>query len=139
MQCNVQDMAKEDGSHVQTDASGNPILKDIGLYLRGVFRKQLDVSPPPCIPPHTYPMLPGWHLPCNDACPCGPPAGIMRAQCYMKYIDPSYMIRASPTITTDRIYCKVTLPGVLTRADRVVCPAPRAPCSVTSNTSTHLT
>lgn len=30
------------------------------------------------------------------------------AQCYMKYIDPSYMIRASPTITTDRIYCKVT-------------------------------
>ena len=43
----VQDMAKEDGSQVHTDASGNPILKDIGLYLRGVFRKQLDVSPPP--------------------------------------------------------------------------------------------
>ncbi len=27
-------------------------------------------------------------------------------QCDLKYIDPSYMIRASPTITTDRIYCK---------------------------------
>ena len=39
-------MAKEDGSQVQTDASGNPILKDIGLYLRGVFRKQLDVRLP---------------------------------------------------------------------------------------------
>ena len=36
---------------------------------------------------------------------------MMRAQCYMKYIDPSYMIRAAPTITTDRIYCKVTLPA----------------------------
>lgn len=28
-------------------------------------------------------------------------------QCDLKYIDPSYMIRASATITTDRIYCKV--------------------------------
>ena len=61
---------------------------------------------------------------------------MMRAQCYMKYIDPSYMIRASPTITTDRIYCKVTLPGALTHADWVVCRARRAPCSATSNTST---
>ena len=34
---------------MQTDASGNPILKDIGLYLRGVFRKQLDVRLP--VPP----------------------------------------------------------------------------------------
>ena len=46
LNCCLQDMAKEDGSQVQTDASGNPILKDIGLYLRGVFRKQLDVRPP---------------------------------------------------------------------------------------------
>ncbi len=37
-------MAKEDGAHVHTDASGNPILKDIGLFLRGVFRKELNVS-----------------------------------------------------------------------------------------------
>jgi len=29
---------------VHTDASGNPILKDIGLFLRGVFRKELNVS-----------------------------------------------------------------------------------------------
>ena len=31
------------------------------------------------------------------------------AQCDLKYIDPSYMIRAAPTITTDRIYCKVRI------------------------------
>ncbi len=28
---------------VATDASGNPILKDIGLFLRGIFRKELKV------------------------------------------------------------------------------------------------
>lgn len=32
---------------------------------------------------------------------------MLPTQCDLKYIDPSYMIRASPTITTDRIYCKV--------------------------------
>lgn len=41
----LQDMANDNGGHVQTDASGNPILKDIGLFLRGVFRKELNVSP----------------------------------------------------------------------------------------------
>jgi 6-phosphofructokinase 1 len=50
-------------------------LKDIGLFLRGVFRKELD--------------------------------------CDLKYIDPSYMIRASATITTDRIYCKVLGQGAV--------------------------
>jgi 6-phosphofructokinase 1 len=30
-----------------------------------------------------------------------------------KYIDPSYMIRAAPTITTDRIYCKVLGQGAV--------------------------
>ena len=34
------------------------------------------------------------------------------AQCDLKYIDPSYMIRAAPTITTDRIYCKVHAAGL---------------------------
>jgi hypothetical protein len=29
------------------DASGNPILKDIGLYLRDYFKRQIRVSPPP--------------------------------------------------------------------------------------------
>ena len=37
--------------------------------------------------------------------PCAP----RPLQCDLKYIDPSYMIRASATITTDRIYCKVAL------------------------------
>jgi 6-phosphofructokinase 1 len=59
-----------------TDASGNPILKDIGTFLRDAFRTEfrgVDV----------------------------------------KYIDPSYMIRSIPTITTDRIYCKVLGQGAV--------------------------
>jgi 6-phosphofructokinase 1 len=58
-----------DGSE-RTDLSGNPILSDIGTYLRDLFKKA---------------------FPTRD----------------VKYIDPSYMIRSIPTITTDRIYCKV--------------------------------
>lgn len=108
-------MAKEDGSHVQTDASGNPILKDIGLYLRGVCRKELDVSR------FRHESLCGFrasasqpaHRHCCHPSPWPTSGLLMRAQCYMKYIDPSYIIRASTTITTDRIYCKVTLAGGL--------------------------
>lgn len=66
----------DDGAAGATDASGNPILKDIGTFLREAFRKEfrgVDV----------------------------------------KYIDPSYMIRSIPTITTDRIYCKVLGQGAV--------------------------
>lgn len=54
----VQEMAQEQGRNTGADASGNPILKDIGLLLRGVFRKEIDVcrcSVPP-LPP--FPSLP---------------------------------------------------------------------------------
>jgi len=37
-------------------------------------------------------------------------APLTAVQCDLKYIDPSYMIRAAPTITTDRILCKVRMP-----------------------------
>ncbi|KAI7842609.1 hypothetical protein COHA_003713 [Chlorella ohadii] len=59
-----------------TDASGNPILQDIGVFLRDVFRQRFK--------------------------------GVD-----IKYIDPSYMIRSIPTITTDRIYCKVLGQGAV--------------------------
>lgn len=59
-----------------TDASGNPILKDIGPYLREILMREF---------------------------------GSMD----VKYIDPSYMIRSIPTITTDRIYCKVLGQGAV--------------------------
>ncbi|KAL4422989.1 hypothetical protein ABPG77_005469 [Micractinium sp. CCAP 211/92] len=59
-----------------TDASGNPILQDIGVFLRDVFKKRFK--------------------------------GVD-----VKYIDPSYMIRSIPTITTDRIYCKVLGQGAV--------------------------
>lgn len=59
-----------------TDASGNPILKDIGTYLRDELAK---------------------HFTGRD----------------VRYIDPSYMIRSIPTITTDRILCKVLGQGAV--------------------------
>jgi 6-phosphofructokinase 1 len=58
----------------ETDASGNPILGDIGLYLS----KQLKA--------HFKEV--------------GTPIDL-------KYIDPTYMVRAIPTIPSDRVYCKV--------------------------------
>jgi len=63
----------EDGSSSGVDASGNPILKDIGPWLRNEIKTG-----------STY-----------------------LADADMKYIDPTYMIRAIPTISTDRIYCKI--------------------------------
>ena len=53
-----------------TDLSGNPILKDVGLWMRTELKSHF-----------------------KDA--------------DIKYIDPSYMIRSTPTISADRIYCKV--------------------------------
>lgn len=60
--------------HHDLDLSGNPILKDVGPWMRGELKahfKEADI----------------------------------------KYIDPSYMIRSTPTISADRIYCKVWLRG----------------------------
>lgn len=70
-----QDVVNEDGAG-GTDASGNPILKDIGIYLRDAFAR---------------------HFRGRTVC----------------YIDPSYMIRSIPTITTDRILCKVLGQGAV--------------------------
>eukprot|EP00884_Botryococcus_braunii_P007256 jgi/Botrbrau1/16531/Bobra.314_1s0004.1 len=64
------------GDPAGTDASGNPILKDIGQYLKDAFKK----------------AIPGVDV---------------------KYIDPTYMIRAIPTNSTDRIYCKVLGSGAV--------------------------
>jgi len=59
-----------------TDASGNPILSDVGTFLKGVIKAR----------------VPGADV---------------------KYIDPSYMIRAVPTNSSDRIYCKVLGQGAV--------------------------
>ncbi|KAK9808540.1 hypothetical protein WJX73_006509 [Symbiochloris irregularis] len=68
-----QDMMQAKGG---TDASGNPILQDIGTYLRDHFKQNIP-----------------------------------EVDC--KYIDPTYMIRAIPTNTTDRILCKVLGQGAV--------------------------
>lgn len=59
-----------------TDASGNPILEDVGAFLKSAFKRG----------------VPG--------CDC-------------KYIDPTYMIRAIPTNSADRIYCKILGQGAV--------------------------
>lgn len=53
-----------------TDASGNPILQDVGVWMKSQLKNYF-----------------------KDA--------------DIKYIEPSYMIRSTPTISSDRIYCKV--------------------------------
>lgn len=56
------------------DASGNPILMDIGLYLNKALKAHFKQA--------------------------GDPIDL-------KFIDPTYMIRAIPTVPSDRIYCKI--------------------------------
>jgi len=58
----------EDASS-ETDASGNPILGDIGTYMKTYLKQHLKEAD-------------------------------------IKYIDPTYMIRAIPTGAPDRVYCK---------------------------------
>jgi 6-phosphofructokinase len=68
----VQNMISHNST--ETDASGNAILGDIGLYLgKSLKRHFKDVGRP----------------------------------IDLKYIDPTYMIRAIPTIPSDRVYCNV--------------------------------
>ena len=57
------------GEHA-ADASGNPILADVGAWLKSELKKR----------------VPGVDV---------------------KYIDPSYMIRATPTNAADRVLCKI--------------------------------
>jgi 6-phosphofructokinase 1 len=58
------------GGTAGTDASGNPLLADVGAWLKTELKKRV-----------------------KDA--------------DIKYIDPSYMIRATPTTAADRVLCKV--------------------------------
>lgn len=45
-----QDMLAKSGAHQGFDASGNPILQDVGTYLRHAIRKNLEVIPLPECP-----------------------------------------------------------------------------------------
>lgn len=65
-----QELLEDQSHNGGTDASGNPILKDIGLFLKAEIKAHF-----------------------KDA--------------DIKYIDPTYMIRAIPTTSNDRIYCKI--------------------------------
>lgn len=65
---------REAQSGVKTDASGNPVLADIGKYLAGEIKGHFETTAEPVD---------------------------------LKYIDPTYMVRAIPTIPSDHIYCAV--------------------------------
>eukprot|EP00199_Chlamydomonas_sp_CCMP681_P000695 CAMPEP_0119107434 /NCGR_PEP_ID=MMETSP1180-20130426/10100_1 /TAXON_ID=3052 ORGANISM="Chlamydomonas cf sp, Strain CCMP681" /NCGR_SAMPLE_ID=MMETSP1180 /ASSEMBLY_ACC=CAM_ASM_000741 /LENGTH=492 /DNA_ID=CAMNT_0007092919 /DNA_START=118 /DNA_END=1596 /DNA_ORIENTATION=+ len=62
-----------------TDASGNPVLQDIGLYLKSEIKKYFKG----------------------------------KGETDIKYIDPTYMIRAIPTTSNDRVYCTVLGQGAV--------------------------
>lgn len=68
----MQELLQEAGGG--TDASGNPILADIGKFLAGYIKNHFKEA--------------GDNVD-------------------LKYIDPTYMVRAIPTIPSDHIYCKV--------------------------------
>ncbi|MEW5303819.1 MAG: hypothetical protein WDW36_006474 [Sanguina aurantia] len=67
----------QDSTSLGTDQSGNPILEDIGLFLKNKFKE------------------------------------FFKGEADIKYIDPTYMIRAIPTTSNDRIYCKVLGQGAV--------------------------
>ena len=56
----------------ETDASGNKVLSDIGIFLEGAIESFFEKQ---------------------------------QMEAHVKYIDPSYMIRATPAQPTDSIYC----------------------------------
>ena len=74
-----QDKLAEGSS--ETDLSGNPILEDVGQYLRAAIKKHFD--------------------------------GKERKKVDLKYIDPTYMIRAVETNTSDKIYCYILAQGAV--------------------------
>ncbi|KFM26473.1 6-phosphofructokinase 5, chloroplastic [Auxenochlorella protothecoides] len=96
-----QDVVQEGGAG-GTDASGNPILKDIGTFLRDRFEEAIEASQGGAKGDGDGAAI---HSGGN---PDPLPQGID-----VRYIDPSYMIRSIPTITTDRIYCKVLSQGAV--------------------------
>lgn len=71
----------QSSDEVGTDASGNPILADVGVWLRDEVKRHFKE------------------------------AG--RKPADVKYIDPSYMIRASKCISSDAIYCQVLAQGAV--------------------------
>ena len=68
----IQDMMSHEPH--ETDASGNPVLGDIGVFLGRSIKAYFKAR--------------------NN-------------KIDLKYIDPTYMIRAIPTIPSDHIYCNV--------------------------------
>ncbi|XRB06807.1 ATP-dependent 6-phosphofructokinase [Pycnococcus provasolii] len=68
------------GYDVKTDASGNPILQDIGPYIRDAIKAHFRST--------------GSHAD-------------------VKYIDPSYIIRAASTNPADKLYCQILAQGAV--------------------------
>ena len=65
----------------EKDASGNPILEDVGRYLREEIKQFFSAGD--------------------------------KKKVDLKYIDPTYMIRAVETNTSDKIYCYVLAQGAV--------------------------
>ena len=106
-----QDVMDNNG-HKEQDASGNPILQ-VGLShpCRSLASGFL------CGRSHVSTTIPST----STTPPLPQDIGVFLRDIFrrrftgvdVKYIDPSYMIRSIPTITTDRIYCKVLGQGAV--------------------------
>lgn len=93
----MQDMLEK--SSTERDASGNPILGDIGQYVAVLLCSSVNVASLAYKVTSLLCRYLGnairWHFKKKNE-----PVDL-------KYIDPTYMIRAIATIPTDHIYCKV--------------------------------
>jgi len=66
------------GPDYEYDRYGNPVLRDVGPWLVSVIDAHFASS--------------------SSACPLRP---------NLKYIDPGYLLRAAPTLASDKMYCNV--------------------------------
>jgi 6-phosphofructokinase 1 len=105
----VQDLLK-DGKDLGRDASGNAILADVGPWLRDQFRAafkactcSLSMSAGAVQNNRLMSGRRSLHRAHRVLSQCP----IMVQSADVKYIDPSYIIRTVPTISNDRIYCKI--------------------------------
>eukprot|EP00798_Chlamydomonas_sp_ICE-L_P016877 gene16877-23150_t len=83
---------------VDTDASGYPILQDLDILNEGSVDTDASGNP----------ILQDVGLYLRSALKTH-----FKGDADIKYIDPSYMIRAMPTCPNDRVYCKVLGQGAV--------------------------
>lgn len=108
-----QDLIPSPSGAPHTDPSGNPILKDIGGFLKTEIKRHFSGGT-------GIFNSGGGAAGDSSAVPAGPAAATAAAAATapagppsvdLKYLDPTYMLRAVPANSLDNIYCKVSGPA----------------------------